>query len=203
MSLLIATPMFAGQCLAEHFKSCLNLKDALHENNIDHDWLVTTNESLIPRARNTSAARFLQTDFEYLLFIDGDISFSPDDVARLWNHEEKVVCGAYRMKYPGSKLTVWKDGKQVEIGDDLISVDYAGTGFMMIHRSVFETLIKSYDIEYEEGKVGKCWAFFQDPITDFHLSEDYFFCQRWRELGGEIICDPNIELTHWGLAGYG
>ena len=209
MSLLVVTPMYGGQCFAAHFKSCLALKDAFHDVDLDHDWLVTWNESLITRGRNTSAAAFLETDFQKMLFIDGDIEFEPESVACLWNMNVDVAVGAYRMKHEGSPLGAWIDGKLVDIEGmtEPVEVDYAGTGFMMIDRSVFERL-KPHVPEYEEGRgVGKgrqpCWGFFLDPVEDgVHLSEDYHFCKRFREIGGKVMLDPTIRLKHWGLKAY-
>lgn len=207
MSLLIATPMYGGMCHERYFASCMELKESLIHGGMDHDWLTTTNESLITRARNTSAASFLKTSFQKLMFIDADIEFRAEDVAMLWNMNLAVVCGAYRMKTQDSKLSVWKDGKLVEADgfSEPTAVDYAGTGFMMIDRSVFEVLMENHpQWEHQEGNIdGNCWGFFQDPIEDgFHMSEDYFFCKRWRELGGEIIWHPQVKLTHWGQCGY-
>jgi hypothetical protein len=30
------------------------------------------------------------------------------------------------------------------------------------------------------------------------LSEDYSFCQRWRDIGGQVWADPNIRMAHVG-----
>lgn len=212
MSILIATPMYGSMCHAEHFKSCLELKHALNVADIDHDWLVTTNESLITRARNTSAARFLSTSYSKLLFIDADIEFKPSDVAALWNMDVPIACGAYRMKADDAPLAVWV-GLQLkaiaELPDQPFSVDFAGTGFLMIDREVLEDL-KNRNPEWvhDEGHVGECCAWFQTPVvehtdgTKYFQSEDYFFCAQAREAGYEIICDPSINLVHWGQRGY-
>lgn len=204
MSLLIATPMFGRSCHEEHFKSALALKESLVRGDLEHDWLSHENDSLITRCRDAIAATFLGTDFQKLMFIDADIAFSPEAVALLWNMNVPVAVGAYRMKVPDAPLSVWKDGRLVDASgfDGPTAVDYAGTGFMMIDRSVFEAL-QPHVPAYEEGRVGRCWGFFQDPIEDgIHLSEDYFFCKRFRELGGEIIWHPGVELTHWGQTAF-
>ena len=197
--------MFGNFCHRAYFESCLRLQESLLEGGVDHTWLTTGNESLITRARNTSVATFLKTDFEYLMFIDADIEFSPESVAKLWNLDAKVKCGAYPMKRPDQPLSAWLDGKLVQLNGDegLLKVDYCGTGFLMIHRSVFEDL-KPHVEHYEEGHVGECWGFFDlMPFNGVSLSEDYAFCERWRKLGGEIILDSSIKLGHWGQYRYG
>ena len=204
---MIATPAFGRQVTLSYFESSLRLAEELISKGIPHDWLMTGNESLITRARDTSAAEFLKSEFERLLFIDSDIEFKVSDVIRLWNLDADIAVGAYRVKKVDSHLTVWKDGKLTDLDQFIepVEVDYAGTGFFMVKRHVFEKLIELHpDWEYMEGqKGGRCWAFFQDPIEDgIHLSEDYFFCKRSREAGFKIICDPKIHLKHWGSFAY-
>jgi hypothetical protein len=41
-----------------------------------------------------------------------------------------------------------------------------------------------------------------EPETGEYLSEDYAFCRRWRDLGGEIFADFASRLTHVGHASY-
>jgi len=202
LSILIATPCYAGQLTLAYFNSCLSLQEEFLAKGIDHSWLTTGNESLITRARNTSVATFMKTDFEFLLFIDADIEFSPEDVAKLWNLQEKVSCGAYSMKRMDKPVSAWKDGKLVILGElsESTPVDYAGTGFLMIHRSVFEQMKEEYpELKHEEGHVGECYAFFDTEIVDgVYMSEDFNFCRLWRNMGGEIILDPSIKLGHHG-----
>jgi hypothetical protein len=45
-------------------------------------------DSLVSRARNSLTADFLETDCTHLLFIDSDLIFSPDQVARIASHPE-------------------------------------------------------------------------------------------------------------------
>ena len=215
MSILFCTPCYGNHVTEPHHSSMIALVSAMLSQPIDDqgntvDFGIQTlgNESLITRARNVCAAEFLASRFERLMFIDADIEFQPEDVAKLWSMDAPIAVGVYRMKRPGSKYAAWRDGELVEDLDQFerpITVDYAGTGFMMIKREVFETLqTENPDWEYEEGQIGKCWAFFQDPfIEGFHMSEDYFFCHSWREHGGEVWMDPTVRLIHHGTYGYG
>lgn len=196
MSILFCTPAYGGQVTLGYFNSCLLLQENLIKNNVDYSWLTTGNESLITRARNTSAQGFLKSDFESLMFIDADIQFQPEDVIKLWNLDADVAVGAYPMKRDDMPLSAWKDGKIVQYGKEPVSVDYAGTGFMMIKRRVFETLKAESEPHTEKGEL--CWNFFDTAVHDgIYLSEDYNFCRKWTK-HGEIILDPSIYLAHWG-----
>ena len=204
MSIFFASPMYGAKCFGQFHKSAMETAIELTKAGLPFTWSTPWNESLIPGARNNIVAEFLKTDFQTLFFIDGDIQFSVEDVSKLWNMDKDVSCGAYKMKVDGSLLTVWKDGqlKEIEKSRDPMKVDYAGTGFMLIKRSVIEDMIIQYpETNYEEK--GEKYAIFDTMIDgDVYLSEDYTFCKRWRDMDGEIWCDPTIKLTHWGLKGF-
>lgn len=198
----MVTPCYAGNATVPYMKSIMGLQEEFLRIGMDFDMLFTSDESLIQRARNTGVAAFLKTEFECLLFIDADIEFDAQSVANLWNLGVDVAVGAYPMKRPDRPLSAWRDGKLVEIGDEVepFPVDYAGTGFMMIRRHVFDDMKK----RYPERIYGDCFSWFDPRVDgDVYLSEDYAFCQDWREMGGEIILDPTIRLTHYGTFGYG
>ena len=193
--------------MAPYFRSMLSLQEDLLSSGLDHDFLITTNESLIPRARNNAVAEFLKTDFSAMMFIDSDIEFSSDDVAKLWNllGTHRVVCGAYPVKKAGKGTAAWKDGQQVPVEEfeTPTPIDYAGTGFLMFRREVIEEMISEYPETKHTAEHGDCWALFDTGlINDAYLSEDYLFCKRWKDIGGEIILDPSIKLKHYGLYGY-
>lgn len=207
--------MYGGNCAAEFFLSCLDLQRELTKANIGHDFLVTTNESLITRARNTSVSTFMKHDFEAMMFLDADIQFKAEDVAKLWNemaeNDRDIMVAAYPMKRPGSDVTAWKNGQLVKLDDlnGITEVDYAGTGFMLIRRRVFEAMEKmSPQSAYDEGNVGKCYAHFDTGVVSdkpmpewkdrFYCSEDYWFCRKARNLGMKIHLDPSIRLGHVG-----
>ena len=147
MSLLFCTPMYAGLCHERHFHSCVALKETLSQVGLEHNWLTGRNESLVPRARMEMTATFLQqTNYSHMMWLDGDIEYVPDDVAKAWNlaaagHD--IVVGCYAMKKDNEDwYSAWKDGKLVDL-DQLsgpTEVDYAGTGFMLISRKAILTI---------------------------------------------------------------
>ena len=189
-----------------HFRSCLDLKESLTQVGLKHDWLVMWNESLIQRARNNMVRDFLKTDFQALFFIDSDISFDAEDVAKVWNLQErgKVTVGVYRMKKEDSEYAAWHDGRLVTDLSSLpgvVDVDYAGTGFMCIDRTVFEEFQEAYpERSYEDTETSFCY--FDPRVEGVYLSEDYAFCKDYRAIGGGILMDTSVRLKHHGTKAY-
>lgn len=204
-SILFCTPCYGGMVTAPHFRSCLKLSRVLDETGLSHDWNVGWNESLVHRARMEMARVFLETDHSHLMWIDADIEFEPEHVAKLWNLGADIAVGVYRMKKPGDLYAAWKDGALVtdlSKFDGPTEVDFAGTGFMLIRRDVIETLTKKHGTY--NGQHGPSPAIFMTPIHNGGLeSEDYHFCRIARESGFKVVMDPSVRLVHWGQFGYG
>jgi hypothetical protein len=88
-------------------------------------------------------------------------------------------------------------------------VRYAGTGFLMIRRHVLEKMCEHYASlqffrEHSHDALSGSpnrFALFEcliDPATGTYLSEDFAFCKRWTDLGGEIWADLDSRLDHVG-----
>lgn len=182
----------------------MQLKDALNATGLAHDWLIRWNESLVHRARMGMTAEFMKTDHSHMMWLDADIEYTPEDVAKVWNLDADIGVGVYRMKTDDSMFAAWVDGKLVTDLDQFdgpIEVDYAGTGFMMIKREVIEKLSKK--VPHYENEYPKIAALYQTPIRHGTLlSEDYFFCDLARQHGYKIIMDPSVRLSHWGVKAY-
>jgi hypothetical protein len=189
---------------AAHFRSCMNLKEELTKQDIAHDWLIGWNESLITRARNEMTASFLATTHTHMFWLDADIEFAPEDVAKIWNLNADVGVGLYPMKRLDVPLAAWRGGKLVDLADcpsEPFEVDLAGTGFMCIRRDVIERLAAK--AESYKGPNGKVSAVYMTPVIDGAFeSEDYHFCRTAREAGFKVIADPSVTLTHWGQFAY-
>lgn len=205
-SILFCTPCYGGMIFEPHFRSCLNLKEELTRIGLAHDWLTGRNESLVTRARNEMTCSFLQTDHTHMMWLDADIEFESEHVAKLWNMDADIAVGVYAMKKQDKQwFAAWKDGALVKDLDRFtapIEVDYAGTGFMLIRRSVIEAL--SAQSESYEGPNGRVPALYMTPIhNDGFESEDYHFCRIARDAGFKIMMDPSVRLKHWGQYAYG
>jgi hypothetical protein len=104
----------------------------------------------------------------------------------------------------------WRDSKSISARNGFISVRHVGTGFLMISRAALVRLCKAHpELQYamidsvtdpQPGTLNR-FALFDpmiEPEARISLSEDYAFCRRWTDLGGEIWLDTQSKLTHTG-----
>ena len=224
---MIAMPCYQGQCHVRCMQSILNLTHIFKDNDIHHVFFPLDFESLIPRGRNLCASAFLKSDCSHLFFIDSDIQFNPSDVLKLLQHEKQIIVGLYpQKKLHFDKITqaiqssitmkeftqkcTQKNGNILQNTDslDLVLMKDAPTGFMLIHRSVFDILIEKIPtLAYKNDVVGydqfahngKIFNFFQvGVVNDRYLSEDYGFSTLCRACNIPIYADTSVELCHIG-----
>ena len=202
------TPCYGGQILESCFGSYLKFAMLATKYNIPFTVDTLVNESLVSRARNSLVAKFLANpEATHLMFVDADITFTPDDVLRLVLHNKGVVCGAYPMKSMPIKYVMNIIENAVH-QEPLYEVSTAGTGFMLIKREVIEAMIeKMPELKHKDSiGLGKqyepyMYALF-DTMIDEHqhyLSEDWTFCKRVREVCKKRVwIDSSIKLDHNG-----
>jgi hypothetical protein len=164
-------------------------------------------------ARNNLTAQFLLTDCTHLLFIDSDIIFEPDQVARLTSHDVPIIGGLYPLKTEGELQLCgngFTDRETPILENGLQQIRYIGTGFMLVAREVILTVIGAdrAEIEYQKDEAPHRtqWDLWRmgvrataDPRRRF-LTEDWFFCQRAGELGFTVWADTQVCLRHIGTA---
>jgi len=104
--LMVATPMYGGNCHGMYAKSCADLSRLCAQYEIDLKFFYLFNESLITRARNYCADEFIRSDYTHLMFIDSDIGFDASDVISLLaqmdpdddDDKKEIMCGPYPKK---------------------------------------------------------------------------------------------------------
>lgn len=239
-SLFIGTPMYGGQCDGLFCKSAIDLATLCTQHGIPIKFYYLFNESLIQRARNYVVDEFLRSDATHLMFIDADIGFRASDVLSLLAIQTSYPEQYDILTAPYPKKTIaWEKVKQAAqqgFGDnpfDLakfaadyvfnplpgieefrldepVGVSEAGTGFMLIPRSVFEKYEQAYpQYKYRPDHVRtanfdgsrEIMAYFDcqiDPESKRYLSEDYFFCRNAGKIGIKTHMCPWIDLVHVG-----
>jgi hypothetical protein len=203
----ISMPCYGGMLTESTFMSFIKWANTARQLGIDWTLETMVNESLISRARNTLTAKFLDMpEATHLFFVDADIGWEPWHLLVLLNRDKDVIAGLYPMKTMPIKWVVnGFDG--AETGPDgLQEVSKAGTGFLLMKKHVFEKLNKHPAVKQYKNDIGL------DPKYDQHLktyfdtavrqnryySEDWTFCENWRDLGGKIYVDKRVLLRHSG-----
>ncbi len=228
-TILVATPCFGGLVHQRYMLSVIKLMEAAPAAGVAIELELLDGDALITRARAVLAARFLdRLAATHLLFVDADIAFEPEQVMRLLSADKDFVAAFYPLKavdwaavprrvVAGESLasaalsyvgTLEEVGRRTE--GDFATAVYAGTGFQLIRRRVFERMITAHpelrftSVHARAGSLppsANLYALFDpiiDPETGAYLSEDYSFCRRWRALGEEIWLDLRSRLTHVG-----
>jgi hypothetical protein len=168
----VATPCYVGQVHVKYMESVMALQHMLLQNGIGFEFFNIPFDSLIPRARNASVTRFMQSPgTTHLLFIDADIQFHPSSVLKMLQENKDVICGCYPKKavdFEAVKNNYSKTSNQAELIQSSVHYAFnfkpqkthrlergvveildAPTGFMMVKKKVIRDMIKQYpETEY-------------------------------------------------------
>ena len=204
----IAVPCYGGMVTESTMISLIKWGNmATH---LKINWKIDTlvNESLITRGRNTLVAKFLNDkESTDIFFVDADIGFEPWHVLALMDMNKDVACGLYPMKsVPVQWVVNGVEGAELENDDNWVEVTKSGTGFMMIKKHVFEKLQEHDDVVPFINDIGlpkvldpHMRTYFDTVVRDGrYYSEDWAFCENWRDLGGKIWIDRRVNLKHSG-----
>jgi hypothetical protein len=164
----------------------------------------------------------------HLLFLDADIGFEPEQVMRLIECGADMCAAVYPIKRidwervkrsieasaPDPATAALRYVFEVENPSAVIEkagfikVRYAGTGFLMIRRGAVAAMCARHpELQYkrdhsvDDGVAGgRRFALFESMIAEdgTYLSEDFAFCKRWTDMGGEIWADLKSTLSHVG-----
>jgi hypothetical protein len=217
ISILYAASLFKLQNLVRNYKG-FNLKILFK----DGDALITrARASLVSQFLDDPTAT-------HLLFADADIGFEPAQVLRLIESGAEMCAAIYPIKRidwdkvrssleagranPSAAALKYvfevDDPNAVAQKGGFVKVRYAGTGFLMIRREALERMCAKYpqlrfkrdhSIDATTASDNR-FALFECMITEdgTYLSEDFAFCKRWTDMGGEIWADLKSKLTHIG-----
>lgn len=159
----------------------------------DIDYEVLPGCSLIAKARNDIAARFIESGRDCLLFLDADLAFDAGDMLRLLERPEDVIGSAYVQKNGLGKYNV-RPLEPLNCHDGAWECEGVATGFLKISRQALESMQAP---EYDGKR-----AFFECGVVDGqYWGEDFMFCRRYREQGGSVWMLP-ADIGHVGKFTY-
>ena len=188
------------------------------------------NDSLISRVRNVHISEFLHTykDCDYFFSIDSDLEIvnaypNNNIFNKLIEHDLDFVGGLYALKKPDVQrsASITMDGSTPQFDTGLKEMRWLSSGCWCIKRSAIEKMVKAYpELDYigDDYAAGKqIHGLYIPYIYEFkpeeldtkdqdvrrkYLSEDWSFCNRWRDIGGKIYADTSIVLNHIGSYNY-
>jgi hypothetical protein len=227
----LASPCYGGALNLYFAKSVLALQAAAREKGVGLHVELMGGDALITRARARLLAGFLaHPQATHICFVDADIGFQPANVFRLLEAGKDMVAAVCPLKTidwekarAAAKAEVADlqaaaisyvvrfiptPDRSVEVEDGFAKVAYGGTGFLMVSRAAVQRLAEAHPelrarLDGPDGPdTPMLFETLIEPGTGQYLSEDYAFCRRWRELGGEVWADFHARLTHVGHAAY-
>lgn len=197
---MIASPSHDGRVDVWHASALSETCKLGLSKNINVIAIYMSYDSLVQRARNDIVKLAIENDFDDLVFIDTDQDWNPVDFFRLLDHDVDVVAAPVRKKTDDEQYNVKLIGKYKIESNGLVEVNGVGTGMMRIKVPALRKIWES-SVEYtEKGKETKNRMVFEVSIINGNLvSEDIVFCEKWRNLGGKVFIDPNINCGHVGV----
>lgn len=172
----------------------------------------------LDQGRNYVCQSFLETECDWLLFIDSDISWTRENIEKLVASAhpkyKPVVSGVYYSNFGATDTSkggvlpvVYRWGyKEDPVGgptytfvndnwkdgewpdDRLFKVDSFGAGFLLIHRSILEEMIGRYGFPAP-------W-FLCQVVKDVMMGEDHLFCLRVAHMGHSLYVHTGVQVGH-------
>ena len=165
---------------------------------------------LLSKQRNRVVKQFLDgTKSDWLLLIDSDEQLTLEAFDKLLetahDKERPVVAGLVfagfgieGAPYPKPVPAIFQDAPEGFLPlykydkDSVFEIDAAGTGCLLIHRSVLEKMRETAD-----ANQGTDWCWFWDgPVDGNWIGEDLLFCRRIKALGFPIYVNTGAILPH-------
>jgi len=167
----------------------------------------TADSALIHRNRNHLFNEAHKDNADYILFIDTDIVWNPEDIEKLIALDKDIVSGVYKSRRPLQDIqnayVVFgkRDDGELSVYEELPTMPFkteaVGMGFCLIKRKVIETMI---------GKIPELGLPFDfihvDEMKQKHneesnlAGEDISFCYRAKRAGFDVWVEPSVAVAH-------
>jgi len=161
--------------------------------------------SLITRIRNEYITDFIYNEeFTHLLFIDNDLYDFENTLYQMITSGKKVIGGVYRKKTKFEEYNInLLNSIEKSLKNPIVEVKHIATGLLLIERSVAEEMaLKLVDRRYLHNNKTYFDLFPCLIKNQRYLSEDYSFCELYREIGGKVYAILDSEITHNGIMNY-
>jgi hypothetical protein len=176
-------------------KSLANLTAHLASQGIEHVPCYGQG-TVIPNVRLDIAKYALNSDAEYLMWLDSDMHFPRTTVNRLLEHNKEIVAATYSTRLKPQRSVAFTDrsdyDKRLTAKTGVHRVFAVGMGCMLVHRDVFKTLPQPW--------FQHIW---NEDTLDFS-GEDIYFCKLAGDYGYTVNIDVDLsnEVAHYGTKAF-
>ena len=154
--------------------------------------------SLVYDSRNKLAERAINSNADYIFWLDSDMTFMPDTLnmmlKTLIDNNMAMLAGMYFRRRPPFTATLFKDVQISRIGvncvpfddipEQIVEIGGCGFGCVLMRKDVL------WNVMIQQNEHGLLFS----PVMG--VGEDLSFCWRARKCGYKIYCDPTIALGH-------
>jgi glycosyltransferase involved in cell wall biosynthesis len=155
----------------------------------------------ISAARATMLRKAMDGQADVVLFLDYDLSWKPDDLLTLIETEGDVVAGTYRFKKDDEEyMGAWETDetmRPVLRDDGCFKATRVPAGFLKVTMPAVRRFMAAYpELVYGDKDKPSVDLFNHGAIDGVWWGEDYAFCKRWIETGGDIWLIPHLDIGH-------
>lgn len=205
INILIATP---GRMMeAEYVRSLVQTMEYLNSQGISYMYLNEYSSQVnAAREATTMGSKFLyafckepvrgEITYDKMIWIDSDISWTPEDFMKLYESKFDIVSGLYFNEegvpmFTFNENDIYFDHEQLKHKQYPFEVFGVGFGFVAIKSGVFESIQRPW-FETEFQRITN-----EDGEEMFiPWGEDYSWCIKAKNAGYEIWIDPSIRVGH-------
>lgn len=187
----------------ETYNSMINLTGYFAINKINYA-IITTEINPVDMARNVLTEKFIQAhklhNFDYVLWIDSDQVFDPDQIGFLINsiarNKFDILTARYNVRTTINVLCAYR--KNNKLYDSIIPLD---NGYEEIDSCGFGCIIMKPDvlISLQKKHSNELFKFSMIENDQKRKGEDFCFCEHAKKAGYKIMLDNNVHIGHWGF----
>lgn len=215
-SVFIALPAFGHTNSSKTTASLMALAKVLLANGYDYYFVDQSLPDIVDLRNILTTIWYDKTKADHLLFVDADMAFEPQLVMDMLAFDKPVVGALYPQKrLPIRFVAKLHDSRPLPVNNHL-QVDGVGGGVLLVRRGCLDSLLESGAAKSDDriafhasgstlqklGVTRMIRAFDKIETERGALSEDYSFCRRYVDIGGEIWANIGHPITHIGDYGY-
>jgi hypothetical protein len=215
-SIFIALPAFGQTATTHTLASLMALAKVLIANGYDYYFSDYSYPDIADSRNMLTTIWHDRSEAAWMLQVDADMSFEPQLVLDMLECGKPLVGCLYpKKRYPIEFTGSWGALGKPKLEDGFMQVDRIGFGVTLIHRSVIAAMLESGQAQVSSptrhvaGRLLKDFnltrvikAFTTVEVDGEPLSEDYSFCHRYTQSGGEVWAAIGHRITHVGQHGY-